>query len=157
MSWYLSVSCFLPVFPCSAAVPRHFHICGGGSSCRLCTAGHASLCFPPRTPHVWLLYLIDTHMSGTGIKTCSQTSNKITHTKTEEIENTGKNLQKNMWSILIGATFSKCNTWCAHQCYLHHLKILPECSSSSLTKTLLTVALNNWQLIWLICEPKLAQ
>lgn len=58
---YLSVSCSLPVCPCSAAVPRHFHICGGGSSCRLCSAGHASPCFQPRTPHVWLLYLTDTH------------------------------------------------------------------------------------------------
>lgn len=58
---YLSVSCILPVCPCSAAVQHHFHICGGGSSCKLCSAGHASPCFPPKTPHVWLLYLIDTH------------------------------------------------------------------------------------------------
>lgn len=89
--WYLSVTCILPVSPCSAAVPRHFHICGGGSSCRLCSAGRASPCFPPRTPRVWLLYLIDTHMSGTGLKM----SNTITHThtqKTKKMDNTGKDL-----------------------------------------------------------------
>lgn len=55
-----SVSCILPVCPCSAAVPLHSHICGGGSSCRLCSGGRALPCFPPGTPHAWLLYLIRT-------------------------------------------------------------------------------------------------
>lgn len=45
--------CVLPVSPCSAAVQPRSHICGGGSSCRLCTEGRVSPCFPPGTPHAW--------------------------------------------------------------------------------------------------------
>lgn len=58
---YYSVSCILPVCPCSAAVPLHSHTCGGGSSCRLCSGGRALPCFLPGTPHAWPLYLIHTH------------------------------------------------------------------------------------------------
>lgn len=47
-----------PVCPCSAAVPRRSHTCGADSSCRLCSGGRASPCFPPGTPHAWPSYLV---------------------------------------------------------------------------------------------------
>lgn len=56
--WCDSVLWTLPVSPCSAAAfPLCSHICGGDSSCRLCSGGRALPCFPPGTPHAWLLYL----------------------------------------------------------------------------------------------------
>lgn len=58
-----SVSCVSPVSPCSAADRRRSHTCGGGSSCRLCSGGRASPCFPPGTPRAWLSYLTHTEKS----------------------------------------------------------------------------------------------
>lgn len=95
-----------PVCPCSAAVPRRSHTCGADSSCRLCSGGRASPCFPPGTPHAWPSYLV-THKKnarmlrfgrvvsggwgagGWGGRVFLSSEQQITHKVAEDVERIG--------------------------------------------------------------------
>lgn len=107
--WCDCVLWTLPVSPCSAAAfPLCSHICGGDSSCRLCSGGRALPCFPPGTPHAWLLYL-----KHAGRRKAGSHSRRELDLNPLGLEKNEKGWRK--WKILLRITspmeqFSKCDT-----------------------------------------------